>query len=332
MPAHPAIVSTVRDAGAVLDSFIRYHQAIGFEYIFLYFDDPQDPFVEKLVDYSNVVGILHDAKLRARWRKLRHWQDMRGHIDTEVMARQVLNCEHATSLAAAAGCDWLLHIDSDEAFACTSGTAPMLFTELTDQGFDLARFMNFEALPEQAEAVDYFRDVTLFKVNPMLRGKLRYSSQQIGVIAQARFPQGDHFNLYGNGKAAGKINRSLVPANVHRFERRGLFGRKLEPKGTIVGDNAVILHYANCGMQQFMTKYKTLGNFQDKWFGEQDVINFHREARNVCATGDEEAMQRFFHERVMLHPQENLELLLKEGVLARIDAPANLLRQLAAAD
>lgn len=41
--ARAALVTTLRGAAPVLDSFIRYHLARGFAHLYLFFDDPDDP-------------------------------------------------------------------------------------------------------------------------------------------------------------------------------------------------------------------------------------------------------------------------------------------------
>ena len=164
-------------------------------------------------------------------------------------------------MAAEAGCDWLLHIDSDEAFFTASGNAAALFENLADAGLEQACFLNFEALPEKPKVTDFFREVTLFKVNLMQTDKRRFGPAQVALIRQARFSGGNlmNFNLYNNGKSAGKIDPYLVPADVHRFARQKADGKN-EFNTATVGDEAIILHYPNCGRHHFSEKYKTLGN------------------------------------------------------------------------
>ena len=327
MSARPAIVSTVRDAGDVLDSFVRYHLAIGFELLFLFFDDPDDPFIQRLAGEPRVVAIPHDDALRKQWRDLRSWPKMGDHLDAEVMARQHLNCELAIGLARNAGCDWILHIDSDEAFCCGSIDAGQLFGQLSEGGVDTAVFLNFEAMPESEEVGDFFREVTLFKVNPLLQGRPRFNPRQVELIRRSHFagPTLMNFNLYSNGKSAGKIDDYLLPLDVHRFTRQGPEGT-VESNAVMCGDNAIILHYPNCGFRNFLTKYRTLGDFGDKWFGVTDIIPFHGTARDVCASGDESAARKFYQEHVMRHPNEDVGLLLQNGILARISFPADILQ------
>lgn len=325
MAPRPAIVATVRDAADVLDSFVRWHQAVGFARIYLFFDDPADPAAAAFGTRPGVTAVRCDAGLRDRWTGLSGYARWGDHIDAEVMARQLLNCELAAGMAAADGCDWLLHIDSDELFYCEGGSAPDHFAALDFRQVRHAVYMNFEALPEAEDIGDYFREVTLFKVNFHRLGGIRFDARQVALLKAARFPD-PHFNfhLYGNGKAAARVGPGLQPETVHAFAFRRPDG-SLDHRHEICGDSQLILHYPNCGLRRFVTKYRTLGPFADRWFGTSEVFPFHRQARDVVAAGDPAAARRFYRERVMRHPDEDVELLLANGLLARIEAPARLL-------
>lgn len=325
MLPRPVIVATVRDAAEVLGSFIDYHLAIGFAHIYLFFDDPADPCAAALAGRPGVSAIRCDAGLRARWPALRSWGRVGAHVDSEVMARQILNCELAIGMAATAGYDWILHIDSDELFWCETGSAPEHFRALDFRGTRNAVYMNFEALPEVFEVGDYFREVTLFKVNINRLGGLRFDARQMALLRSAHFVDA-HFNfhLYGNGKAAARIDPALVPATVHEFARTTPSGG-LDKGHEICGDSQLILHYPNCGFSKFLTKYRTLGGFGDRWFGTSEVFPFHRQARDVVALGDASRAEQFYRERVMLNPADDVERLCANGILRRIDAPARLL-------
>lgn len=326
MMPRPAIVATVRDAASVLDSFIAWHLANGFARIYLFFDDPADPCADTLAGHPHVTAIRCDPALRSRWTSLRSWPAYRAHVDTEVMARQILNCELAIGMAAADGLDWLLHIDSDELFLCEGGTAPEHFAALDFRGTRNAVYLNLEALPEQPGIRDYFREVTLFKVNIHRAGRLRFDARQMALLRATHFADETfNFHLYGNGKSAARVDAELTPVTVHEFGRLRPDG-SLDRSHEICGDSQVILHYPNCGFAQFLAKYRTLGRFGDKWFGTSDVFPFHRQARDVVAQGDEAVALAFYRERVLLNPADDVDTLISNGILRRITGPADLLR------
>ena len=62
-----AIVTTLRDAGPMLDSFVTYHLRNGFARLYLFFDDPADPDLARLAGHPMVSAIAHDEVLRERW-------------------------------------------------------------------------------------------------------------------------------------------------------------------------------------------------------------------------------------------------------------------------
>ncbi len=62
-----AIVTTLRNAEPVLNSFITYHLAIGFDHLILFFDDPDDASIPVAAGRSNVTVTVNDAGLRRRW-------------------------------------------------------------------------------------------------------------------------------------------------------------------------------------------------------------------------------------------------------------------------
>lgn len=325
MSPRPAIVATVRDAADVLDSFVRWHQAAGFQRIYLFFDDPADPAAGLFGARLGVTAVRCDAALRERWAGLPGYARWRDHVEQEVMARQLLNCELAIAMARADGCDWLLHMDSDELFYSPGGSAAEHFAALDFRGVRNAVYMNFEALPEQEEIGDYFREVTLFKTNFNRLGGIRFDARQMALLKQARFPDPQfNFHLYNNGKSAARLAPGLVPVTVHAFAWQRPDGT-LDHGHEICGDSQLILHYPNCGLGRFLTKYRTLGNFGDRWFGTSEVFPFHREARDVVARGDVALARRFYRERVMRHPAEDVELLIANGLLARITGPAEFL-------
>jgi hypothetical protein len=216
----PAIVATVRDAADVLGSFVAYHVAIGFARIYLFFDDPADPCAAALDGHPRVTVVRCDDQLRELWRALRLYPRFGDHVATEVMARQLLNCELAIDMAAADGLDWLLHIDSDEAFLCEGGSVPEHFRALDLRGVRNVVYTNCEALPETLEVGDYFREVTLFRVNINRRGALRFDARQMALLRAAHFTD-EHFtfHLCNNGKAAARVAPELVPVTMHEFGR-----------------------------------------------------------------------------------------------------------------
>ena len=152
-PSHAdaGIVTTLRDAGPMLDAFIAWHLAAGFKHLFLFFDDPADPDMARVAGHPAITVIPHDAGLRRHWETLPEMAVMGRFVQSDVMARQVLNASLALELARARGLAWLLHIDIDELFFSNGETAAEHFQWADAQDVRTVKYFNFEAVPEKAD-------------------------------------------------------------------------------------------------------------------------------------------------------------------------------------
>ena len=319
------IVTTLRDAGVLLDDFIAYHRAVGFSRLYLVFDDPADPDRARVAGWPGVEAIACDDTWRARWRASPLFPDLGASVDQEVMARQLLNASMVADMARADGFDWLLHIDVDELFHPPGGDARALFDALQDQPFDVAGFPNLEAVPEEEPVDRPFVDVALFKVafddmraivsaDPALAEALRRSP---------RFSAG-FFNLYTNGKSAVRLaDPQLQPFGVHDFDRPGGGARRVRAV------DAVVLHHACCGLGMFKAKYRLLGRFADRWWKRYDIAAaigpFHLQARDVVMGGDAQAIADFYRARVAMIDPAEVAVWEGRGLLRRLPGPSRLL-------
>lgn len=194
----------MKDVIERLESWVRWHLWIGFERLYLFFDDPHEVdsmALARACGGDAVRVIKRDEELRRHWERQPSWA---GHYNTfakEVQVRQVLNVQVAMELARDEGITWLLNIDSDELFhpdvqhatttidggaAAASGAAaaaesvrgvvPALFSSLAAAGVEVFVFVNHEVVPESVAPVDLsrsntakargdpFRDLSLFKL------------------------------------------------------------------------------------------------------------------------------------------------------------------------
>ena len=317
-----AIVTTLRNASAVLDSFVAYHRAIGFAHLFLFFDDPDDPDLPRARDMKDVTAIPHDASLREVWRSSSAYRQYGAFVESEVMARQVLNVECAMRLARERGYKWLLSIDADELFFSPTERVSSHFESLTASTFDTINYLNYEAVPVREDIRDFFREVDLFKppvrlLRVALGPALRQTERSVPQLRP-------YFHFYANGKSAVRLSDAdLEPFGVHQFRR---------PTGPTLATSSAeqfVLHYACCGFETFWRKYTTLGRFPDKWFGQYDIApaigTFHLEARDVVCGGDRATALAFYRERVALADEGVVEQLTNLGLLARLTQPKQIL-------
>lgn len=320
-----AIVTTLRDADLVIDSFIKYHLSIGFDYIFLFFDDPNDISIKRAEKYSDVIVIRSDDRLHRMWERSQLYAEdkrIRRFINTEVMARQELNVEIAIRLALEKRIDWLLHIDIDELFYCPTQTVKEHFQSISAREIRYITYLNYEAIPERADIEDFFKEVVLFKKSPLALTGGWFNETQIELVESMPELPNNFFLFYGNGKSAARVSENLWPEGVHAFRP----ARKTEAE---ISTDPVILHYPCCGFDHFWRKYKTLGYFAGKWFDEIDIAEtgntFHLEARDVVSRNDKSAAKDFYEKRVVMSDTERIRHLLESDLCCLIYEPSKLL-------
>jgi hypothetical protein len=337
MTQKAAIVTTLRNPGSSLDSFLRYHFAIGFSHFFLFFDDSQDPSIPTARKYRRVSIIRNDARLQRKWATTKIATTNPGFyefLESEFKVRQTLNVEIAIDLARKKKVDWLLHIDCDELFYSFHGNAREHFQTLADRKLNNVVYANYEGIPEAVNIDDYFQRVTLFKRNFFLDPRLRLNARQRTVIRQVRQIPEHLFLFYANGKSAARVTSGLQPDGGHRFTyqkpvaEKFATRRKTEP---VICNDAVILHYPCCSFKSFWSKYKLLGPFADRWFDQVDIAeaigSFHLESRDVVALNNQAVAKSFYRDRAVINDPQVVQRLINSGLACRIEEPLKLLRE-----
>jgi hypothetical protein len=329
-PGSVAIVSTLRSPGRSLESWVRWHASIGVERVYLFFDaDPSEADGARVAALPGVRVVTVDRRVRARMQRdpycarlLPHAGDPALPVGSpeELTARQLCNAALGLAMARRENIAWLLHIDGDELFLPPDLDAKAHFARLDGLGIGYAIYDNHEALCEQAEYQDPFREITLFKKNP------RAVDPDVLAAHDEYFRRrGGYFLAYANGKAAARTVAGALPAGVHGFHvpLAGGFGR------CRLSDPAV-LHYPYTGFDGYWRKFKRLGHYAG------DVLlgrpwwppPFELRSRDLsCA--DREAQARAVYKRsVILRDRRKITALLEAGVLARIHEPAQRLQSM----
>ena len=179
-----AIASTMKDVAERIDSWVRWHVWIGFERLYLFFDDPNevDSMALARVAGGSAVSIIpRDEALRREWARQPSWVGHKDLVDKEVQVRQALNVQYAMACAKREGIVWLLNIDSDELFlpepragtggahggdpmaaraADLRGAVAPLFEGLAAAGIEAFAFMNHEVVPEMVPEIDPSREAS----------------------------------------------------------------------------------------------------------------------------------------------------------------------------
>ena len=208
---------TLRDASKRLDSFIRYHQRVGFARIYLYFDDASETAdIEAARGYADVEVIVRDDALAEAWARLPGWAALKDYVQDDVQVRQMLNALHCLRQAEARDrLQWLVHVDSDELFDPGARSIHDHFRYLEASRFDWFCYHNFEAVPEVAyqTEVDPFLTVSLFKRAACL---VPDAAKAVSETWRARNFGIDPFLFYANGKTAVRCGVGACPVSVQR--------------------------------------------------------------------------------------------------------------------
>ena len=319
-----AIVTTLRNAGKALNSFVAYHRAIGFAHLFLFFDDPADPDLHRARAMPDVTAFACDAALRETWKTLPAYAHHGAGVDSEVMSRQLLNVDYAMGLARERGHQWLLNIDVDELFFAPSQSVDEHFAALCATPIETVSYLNYEAVPERDEIDDYFREVDLFKLP--LGAVQQHLAQPLARVQQIAPQLKPFFHFYSNGKSAVRLTDAPPkPAGVHQFQHA------TRATVAVASQRQFVLHYACCGFETFWKKYTTLGRFDDRWWGRHDIAasigTFHLEARDVVMNGGREQALAFYRERLAISDRRRADELIRVGLLTRFDQPQKIIEQ-----
>jgi len=337
---------------ASLLSFVSYHLGLGFERIYLFWDQYQysrifgeevglDPMAKIAADIDGVSVVICDREwFESRVRVSRIWSQWGSHISRDVISRQVLAIEAAILQATGEGMQWMLHIDVDELFyhpgTVERGTegggnslpAPPLdarfyFDSIPDE-VDEVTFLNMEAAPEKGEMRDYFTEVTLFKRPPSC-----VDADHLAMHWRLGRRQNCHFVAYTNGKSAVRLDRGeVVPAGSHRYVEAPGSGRKLLRHTANVDCDPCILHYVNCGYEQWVLKYTVIGAFPDRWFGEVLIpLHFHLQSRDAIHYGSPGEARSLYERVILFEDVDEVDNLCREGILRRIRGPMEWLGQ-----
>jgi hypothetical protein len=320
-----AIVSTVRRPGRALQSFLAHHFAVGVRHVFLFFEDAEDPELTTVRPDGRLSVFRCDEALRRTQQRQRLYPkvapflrapDARACSSEQLTAQQMLNAETALALSREMGFDWLIHIDVDECLSTPSGDVEESFRGFSEDGAEAMVFFNHEAALERGDyGDDYFREMTLFKVNPEL-----LSPEARRFMADGPRP-GLQFLAYTQGKSAVLVSDDVLPCGAHRFvnvER---------PIRTMAASETVVLHYPYSNYRRFWEKHERLGTFPtDKllvWdWRPPDLIV---EAQRFVDRGDESGARRLFETTALLPPGVDVDRLIDAGVLSRITDVADRL-------
>ncbi len=310
------IVSTVCNPGKeILALFIDYHLSIGFEHIILFFENLSDEALPKAREYTNVTVLLGDRELKQKQMKNKTFNIMFAPGIKHPIPRQVLNQETAINIASEMGFDWMLHLDQDELFYPENCSVKEHFEKFSDTNTGDIIYYNHEAVPEKMEIENFFKEVTLFKLNGFFLKRLNIEP----AFYKKYFPQRMYFNSYGNGKSAVRVAKGALPSGVHTFHPSPLFPE------TVFSLDCSILHYFCTGFSNYWEKFKYISKLKEIWFDPLPENKFYFEARDAAIKNDIGLALDIYEKQVMLKEPEIVSELLKLGIIKYINYPKEAL-------
>lgn len=328
-----AIVTTFRLSYhfAPVESFIVYHLSIGFDHLFLFYDDCDERtcnFLNNLQmkygDDSVTIFIRDKTLVDLQKIKCSRFDELFELSKTEVPARQTLNAQYAYVQAEYIGLKWLLHIDIDEIFYIDDSITLLEHFEYLDSiGVQTMTYLNHEGVPESFESQNYFLTTTLFRRHPFSLDLSASNDKALSFWKNRTFHK-QYFLIYDNGKSAVRLGVGAVPRDVHRWqlpssscdenydrrERTAIADpRSLQVSNVLPMSTPCVLHYVTCGFGWLQDKYKILGSFPAHWLGGRLPIapSFHLDARDAAAadreSGDDSQLRQLYRSQVLFSPE-----------------------------
>ena len=104
----------MKDVRHRIESWVRWHLHVGFERLYIFFDDASETESAELARAaggSAVHTLMRDSDvLRQAWKRQPSWHGVGKDADHDVQTRQLLNAQLSMDLAKAGGLVWLLHL------------------------------------------------------------------------------------------------------------------------------------------------------------------------------------------------------------------------------
>ncbi len=292
-----AIVLTVKNEARLLRNNLLYHKAIGVDEIFVYFDNTTDNGKESIADLDFVN--IDNSVAADKYAYLSYLKKFTSQAVEHHTARQCLNTFDAQQQSKAAGINWLISIDADE-LICTDFQKPSnlkLFFKDISAEVEVVNFETLEALQCKKNYENVFAEETLFKSNRTVFFKSFYNPF---TKAKQEFSW-----WYGQtmGKGAIRINKDLIPHNVHRYKR-------MDGKTPVTLIKANVLHYHAYDAEDFIKKFSNFSDHPNTFLSGNKVEDIKLLLRDVVNSSglDQEELENYFSENLLFGEKEVVKI------------------------
>ncbi|MEH6544025.1 MAG: glycosyltransferase family 2 protein [Porticoccaceae bacterium] len=297
-------MSTVRGPLEEIKLFVNYHLNVGFDRLFLYFDDPMDPAIDYLENEKRVVCTRCSKE---------YWRDNSSEQLPPISHRQIINANNAHGKARSEGFAWIAHIDHDE-LVYAQGSLKTLLLSIPENG-NVIRMPPLEALPVVPYGETIFSDITLFKNFP----HQKQIDMAIARGCEKAFFEGEYFRGYHSPKSFLRVSAPLESMGVHRPKL------KEEKDGTVLISSSIkVLHY-DCS-NYTAWKIKWLGRLNGVGTSISMRENRKRQLEkfsSVFDLDDEHMLFELYRELHMI-PKNEIDILQTIGLLREVNIDPNL--------
>jgi len=257
---------------------VHHHLRAGFDRIFVFFDDPDDPLIDAVPDDDRVDIAVNDAELQACWAR---WPALQRIARHNLAARQMLNAAFAVQLCHSAALSWLVVLAPDELLV-TDGR------ELADSVSELAASVGqlalpcLAAVPESERVTDPFAEVTLFK-RPQRAATTAATAEHAALLAAAGHTAASWFAATEDGRVAVRTAPGILPASTFRFNLGA------SAPQTVSVRSPRVLRYRDASFDAFTRRHATWGPLSSELFGhvalEQRQVDALLSPRAAVARG-----------------------------------------------
>ncbi len=294
-----ALVLTVRNEERLLRQNLLYHQAIGVEKVYVYFDNTSDNGKESIRDLQFVE--IRDSVSAGDFQQHSYLEKFTSQAGEHHTARQCLNTFDASIKAGEEGCSWLISLDADELIVTGERGISDLhsFFQSINPEINAVKFEVREVLQAKKWYKNVFAEETRFKTQRKFKRNFKNIFKQLYNPATGNYEKYMYWYGHHAGKMAIRLRKSLIPLNVHRFVNRE--GKK--PETAVKG---FLLHYHSFDSTDFIKKYQNFDSHPSTYLSGRKVEKlkmFLITVVNTCGMGKTD-LEEYFENNLMFKEKE----------------------------
>lgn len=287
-------VTTLRAPLSETIDFIIYHLNIGYDHLFLFFDDPNDAVINEVCNNARLTCISCDSL---------HWNNVGCKKNSKIEVRQQKNADLALLWAREQGFDWISHIDSDELIYSVKPIKTVLSS--LSKSVTHLWLPTREAVPDKLEYSKPYQEISLFRVLPS-REFNHFMGKNIDAFYNGEFLRGHE------GKSIVRVTDDVKSLVLH-FP---IFYNDAKSK-LAVDCKVGLLHFDCYNFSAWYTKWERRLNGMASAGGRKNRIEQFESFQQLYATKDIDRLKKMYKKMYFLD-EKLIELLKKEGMLQNI--------------